>query len=87
MIAYDYVPIIVMPHPPQVGQQVGVCRGFVTQNCPQGRGICTTTLKALNITLNAIVQLCFELYKGTHSYKLTDFKFPHLIPRAIIADL
>ena len=46
-----YVPIIVMPHPPQVGQQ----RGFVTKICPQGRGICTTTLKALNTILNALV--------------------------------
>ena len=50
-----YVPIIVMPHPPQVGQQAGICRGFVTKICPQGRGICTTTLKALNTILNALV--------------------------------
>ena len=28
------VPIIVMPHPPQVRQQVGICRGFVTKICP-----------------------------------------------------
>ena len=46
-----------MPHPPQVGQQVGICRGFVTKICPQGRGICITTLKASNTILNTFNSL------------------------------
>ena len=53
-VVLNNAPIIVIPHPPQVGQQVGICREFVTKICPQGRGICTTTLKVLNTILNAL---------------------------------
>ena len=37
LIRTDYAPIIVMPHLPQVGNQVGIYTLFVTQVCSQGR--------------------------------------------------
>ena len=87
-IALNNAPlIIVIPHPPQVWQQVGICRGFVTKICPQGRGICKTTLKVLNCDYFECLSLVIlKLYKGTHSFKWTKTKLVTIFSSIIISN-
>ena len=48
--------------------------GFVTKVCPQGRGICTTTLKSVEHYFECFSLVILKLYKGTHSFKWTETK-------------